>query len=280
MISKMRSGWIPWKICRYQMQIHYRTGKTLLIAALLFGYIREMLSSLVIFSRAVGEPITIWTYAILMNDNIFPFIITILYIIWICDAPFLDSLHLYLIGRCGKKKWIWGEMLFLGVSAFLYGLTCFFFTLIASVPYLGYEKNWGKVLGTLAFTNASLQYPVNFEISTGVLSRFSPQEALFYTLVVSWLIFAGLGLFIFFFNWISNSFLGTGIVFAFSAMDITITNMLSSRWYFVSPVSMMRISIVTGAYHPSFRYAGMFVAAFLIFPMISIITAAHIKKGI
>lgn len=267
-------------ICWYQMQLHHRTGKTVLILLLLFLYIREMVTPLNTFSVIVQEPVTPWVFSVLVNDNIFPFVITVLYLIWICDAPFINDMYLYLVTRCGKKSWISGEIIFLCVSSWEYTLACYGMTVLSSVTRIRYENRWGKVLGTLTYTGAEAQYPMRFNLHTGIMERFAPKEALIYTCLMMWAVLWAMGLCVFLLNWLSGSVLGTVIAFLFSVLDITITNLLSAYWYHISPVSMMRMSIVTGLYHPSFRYCVLFVIIMLFILAASLIVTAHRRKGV
>lgn len=275
-MKKIRTAAI---VCGQQMKIHYTKGKTFLVVCLMFFYIRGIVLPLSVFSEAVQEPITPWTFAILMNDNLFPFVITVFYIIWVCDAPFFTPMHLYIVGRCGKRIWMTGEILFLCLNSALYTAVSFLLMIFCSFPHFGSTRSWGKVLGTLAFTDAAGEYVMPFEINASVLNRFTPQQALFYTFLFMWGFFLFMGLLIFLFNWLTGQFVGTAVAFLLSALDVTITNMLSVRWRMISPVSMMRISTLFGGFSPSLKYVLIFLITGNLIIGAAMIFLTYIKKN-
>lgn len=280
MKERKQERWVVWKICWSQLKLHCITGKTLLIALLILFYIRGIETPLADFSMAVGEPVTPWTFSVLMNDDVFPFVLTILYIIWVCDAPFMTQIHLYIVSRSGKIRWAAGEIMFLGIGTFIYTGFCYLCSLLCVLPHLGFESRWGKVLGTLAFTNASLEFPMPFIIQASVLNRFGYMEALGYTLLFMWGTLFVLGLLIFLLNWLTKNITGTVIAFGLAALDITITNMLSDRWRSISPISMMRISTATGGYSISIQYIVLFALSMIGVMILTITGAARRKKGV
>lgn len=115
---------------------------------------------------------------------------------------------------------------------------------------------WGKVLGTLANTNAAAVVNLKTYIPSDVLHYFSPVQALWFSLLLSWLTGVLLGLIIYVINSFSNTRVFGILTASFLlVLDATVTN--NDNLYRFSPVSwsnLARIDINGTTPMPSITY--------------------------
>ena len=71
-----------------------------------------------------------------------------------CDAPFLNQNSSWQILRAGRKNWFWGNMAYIWLLSLVYAAILSLLPVLLMIPHLEWTAEWGKVLGTLAQTNA------------------------------------------------------------------------------------------------------------------------------
>ncbi|MEY8738951.1 hypothetical protein AB9M62_04800 [Bacillales bacterium AN1005] len=115
---------------------------------------------------------------------------------------------------------------------------------------------WGKVLGTLANTNAAHVVNLKTVIPSDVLHYFSPVQGLWFSLLLSWLTGVLLGLIIYVINSFSNTRVFGILTASFLlVLDATVTGY--DNLYRFSPVSwsnLARIDVNGTTLMPSITY--------------------------
>ena len=237
------------KICGYQMTLQFQETRTKAVFLILFLYLWGILSPVKDFAALIDQKISPWFLVVLMNDAVCPLIVFSLWCFLICDTPFCNGSYLYYAGRSGKISWIWGEILFLFSFSGIYMAATYLFTLILSIPRLSFTWEWGKVLGTLAYTDASYQFPVPVSFPVTVMSGMEPPAAAAITFLLTWMSAFLLGISVLFVNWCFHSSMGAGAGLFWIFLDLTAENLLNHQWLRFSPVSLSRMSNLMGRYH-------------------------------
>jgi hypothetical protein len=111
-----------------------------------------------------------------------------------CDAPFTDANQPYVIVRSGRKYWSIGQIAYIIVTSAVYFLFLFAISILLNIQYIDFSADWGKVLGTMASKDVTSVSEINSSVSSRVLFYFTPQSAVWFTFLLSWLcgIFIGM----------------------------------------------------------------------------------------
>jgi len=255
--------------------------RTKVVFLMIFLYLGGMISPLKDFAGHINQGISIWTFPILMNDLVCSFIVFCFWCFLICDAPFRNEGYLYFAGRAGKRNWIYGELLFLFIFSGIYILVVNFFLLLHSLPKLTLTMEWGKTLGTLAYTDAASQFAIPFSLPATMMSSMSPVTATVLSFILAWWIAFLLALSIFAINWCLKTSLGVVFGLFWVFLDLTVYNVLDGVWWRYSPVTFAKISMLTGRYsYLTPEWAILFLTCTLLILLLLIFVYTRIRKGI
>lgn len=72
------------------------------------------------------------------------------WIYWVCDAPFIDQAHLYVLMRSGRRSYARGMLLYLLLSSLLFWLTVFGLSVLLMAGRLEWSAQWAQAYITLA----------------------------------------------------------------------------------------------------------------------------------
>ncbi|MDD2957536.1 MAG: hypothetical protein PHR92_03300 [Lachnospiraceae bacterium] len=228
------------------------------------------------------------TQAMLMEMNtspwLFPFLYTDRYIrilfmlplLFIyCDAPFIDKNQIYLLLRCRRKSWGTGQIIYLFMTSAIYFSFVAAMTVVLNIRYIDYMNDWGKVLGTLAFSNIALVKGTAVTISTYILTYFTPAQAMFFTWLLSVLCGGVLGLIIYACNILSKT-KGTGIAATGFLIILSAAVAGNERAQWFSPVSwttLNKLDVGELTHYPTITYVLAAYTAMIIILSICIIKA-------
>ena len=134
------------------------------------------------FSTAVGVPMAPWMFPFLTNDAGSQMFIILGALLLFCDAPFLNQNSSWQILRAGRKNWFWGNMLYIWLLSLIYAIVISLLPVLMMIPHIEWTAGWGKLLGTLAQTNA-----LGLSINYTIIAHFSPLEAMTLTILAVWL---------------------------------------------------------------------------------------------
>lgn len=269
------------RICRYQLSLQSKDMKTKVFLLLLFLYISSLMSPVREFAGAVGERIAPWSFTILFNDQVIPFVIFSLWCIMVCEAPFQNDGYLYLAGRVGKVNWVWGGILFLSIYSGIFVLIIAVFSIACGLPYITFIGNWGKVWTTLAYTDAAEQYSVPFQLPQSLMSDSTPLKAWLLSLLLVWWIAFLLAVTVFMVNWIFSIKAGVAVAWLLVFFDLTVYNILDLQLGSYSLISLSKLSKLTGRV-PNFsvQWAILFLSVFTIGIIVLTIVYTMKRKGI
>ncbi len=211
---------------------------------------------------------------------IFPFLYTQYYvkllfffplILIFSNAPFVDNNELYVIIRSGRIKWSIAQILYIIISTAIYFFLVILFSIIFNLNIICITDEWGKVLNTLANTDAADQFNIGFKPDKNIINLFSPIQAMWFTFLHSWISGIILGLIIFLFNMIFKGF-GTfisSIVLVFSAIaskELSLVKYSPVTW---STLNYLHIHINDN--FPSYGYIGVFYSVSIFLLILAIV---------
>lgn len=195
--------------------------------------------------------ISIFVYRSLYTN---PFMLPLIFIY--CDAPFIDKNQIYILMRCKRKLWSIGQIIYIFMTSAMYFSLIAAMTIVLNIRNIEYMNDWGKVLGTLAFSNVPLVKGTAVTISTYILTYFTPTQAMFFTWLLSVLCGGILGLIIYGCNVISKSkvvgIVASGFLVILSA---AVSGNEMAQWF--SPVSwttLNKLDVGKLTQYPTFTY--------------------------
>lgn len=188
--------------------------------------------------------ITPWVFPYLSSDPYMQIVFLLGSVLLFCDAPFFDSSQIYVLQRCGKTKWGLGQLFYILLSSIIYTLYTVFLSIVSLLPNLVFHKDWGKIIGTLALTDAVSIYRVPFSFSSRIFYSYTPQYALFLSVLLFFLLVFIIGLIQFIFNSIIHKSAGSIINCLLIMFNYFISAMLPSTWYSFSPMALGNLALL------------------------------------
>lgn len=230
--------------CRFNFFQWKRNPRVICVFLLIFGYVFCMIEPISKFSDHVGVHCTPWVFPFLTCDANSVLIVLILFVILLCDAPFLYQYQKYTIVRVGKTIWIRAQILYIAITALFFWLFVAAASVLSLLPNVVFSNEWGKVLGTLAQSPPGGAFRLSFSISYKIILEFSPVQAFLVAIFLAWFVSFLIGLIILYFNMSRQKSLGVVIAFALILMQ-HFAYMASGYWvYRVSPVSWMSMNLI------------------------------------
>lgn len=209
-------------------------------------------------------PMTIWLFPFLYSQFHMKLIYTLPVVLLFCNAPFIDGNQTFVYLRSGRSKWLCGQMLYVAAASGIYYLFLLIVSLLSAIAAGGnLSFEWGKALSIIANTNAALTFGSPFvDISSTVITYFSPLSAVWFTFLLSWLCGTMVGLIIFFFNILTGKiFVGMAVSSILVVLSAFIANnsnyLLIGQLMPFSPISWSTLNNVDVGgitQNPSFAY--------------------------
>lgn len=250
--------------CFYRFNKWRYDYKNYVIFILLFIMIFQYTRGIYAMSQLTGERVTPWLFTFLFCDyyvamGVLKIFIFFGVVLLFCNAPFRDNTIIYLISRSNRLIWLVGDLIYIVLTSVIYIGSIFVINMICFLPRITFLKDWGKVIGTLAYTDAQMQYASTLVVSPLILDQYSYWEATLLTFVLSSLGCIFLGVLIYTINSLSNSY-GKGISCAvFFILLSPAVNYLEKPFFsYISPMTWVSIEQLQpikrdGAY-PNLRY--------------------------
>ncbi|XOQ42855.1 MAG: hypothetical protein ACFWTN_00115 [Clostridium sp.] len=270
-----------WRVFVFQIGRIFTTPRIPLIFILLGIYIYSTVEPVADFCRDVHIAATPWIFPHLTNDYVCQMVFMVGVIFLFCDAPFTDESYLYIISRSGRTAWAGGHVLYIVILSLCY---VFYMAVIGIVPLLGnlqFSMQWGKILGTLARTNAASQYGLTFSVSNYLTGVFLPVQAMLISFLLEWACISWLGFVIYFFNTITRKMVGTFLSAVFVMLDIMIYNEWTPGAYAFSPITLAQLSSLVGInqrYGITLNYSIQFFVVSLSILVVLCMVSGHFEK--
>ncbi len=210
------------------------------------------------FCIATGIDVAPWMFPLLTEEDVYQLFIIIGAMILFCDAPFLHADSSWQILRAGRKNWFWGNILYIWLLSLLYAVGLSLIPIFLMLPHVKGMPGWGKILGSLAQTNAAAQIGVN-GLNYDIMAQYDPLQAMVLTILPVWLNTLLIGMVNYVFNFWTIRGAGAGVSAAIGLSPLLIKRLAKNRiGYYISPPLWMNLSYYKkGNYGigPSFVYA-------------------------
>lgn len=198
-----------YRVYAFQMKQVRSNQRVMLIFILIAIFVFSNLQGVLDFSVDVGFPVTPWAFSHITSDYICQLVIMAGAVALFCDAPFKSDITKYILPRAGYTAWIGGHCFYIMVLSLLYVCLVLIATILPLLPNIEFDSGWGKIWGTLARTIVGSQYGIPFTVSDYVIGAYAPWQATALSFLLSWCCCVWLGLITYFFNALSNSYIGT-----------------------------------------------------------------------
>ena len=212
-------------------------------------YIDETKTTVSIF----GTEMPIWIYPFICTGSYFKPVFTLPVILLFCNAPFIDANQTFVFMRCGRQKWLCGQIIYVVAASAIYFIFLLALTLLCTVFTGELSLEWGKTLTVASYSGSGS----GVSVSAFVISFFTPLSATWFTFLLSWLCGIMLGLMIFFFNILTGTrFVGITVSSLLVVLSIFVSSGFAELLPF-SPVSWNTVdNIDVGGLtaNPSFGY--------------------------
>ncbi len=167
------------------------------LALLLIAFLSTLVRPIAAFSATVNVPTAPWIFPYLALDPTVLLLLMLGIVLLFCDAPFIDAHQPYVIIRSGKRDWLLGQILYIMATSAVYFLFITLNCVLMLLPDLAFSSDWGKILGTLAQTNAGNAYDIHLPVSYQLQLQYTPAAAMIWSLFINWMVGTFLGLFMF-----------------------------------------------------------------------------------
>lgn len=249
-----------------------------LIAVLLLAYFHSRISPIYTFCVQHNAKITPYLFSYFMSDDHVVLIASLGAMLLFCDAPFIDSEQPYIVLRSGRKKWVLGQFAYIAASSVIYTLFLYLLTLLLLFPQLDFSTEWGKVIGTLAQTNAGFSSGVSIPFDRYIFLGYSPMLATFLSLFLCFSVVFFLGMLMFYLNLRINRAVGT-IMCALLVLWQVVIRKTATVLIRYSPVSWMKlgqIDINGTTLYPNLTY--VLVALYGMIVLFAVLSVLRIRK--
>lgn len=236
--------------------------KIWVVGAFLIFYIYNLVAPIAAFCQDVGYSVTPWLFPYFFSNSSSSLLLMLAFVLFLCDAPFLDQQQILVLIRTGRYKWAAGQLLYIAASSFLYFLAIFVLSLFFILPHLHLTNEWGKIIGTLTQTDAGQNYGI-MDLSFNVMNYYLPVEAMLlsFTLMVG--IGISLGNFMFFVNLRCNKSLGVGGATTFVLLPALLHFEGFYKFSYLSPVSWGNLSLMASGLSPKLTPTYAYIVLFL-----------------
>lgn len=271
-----------WKICVLNFRKWIVSPRIYVVAALVLVFINMVISPVVDLAKSVNESVTPWLVPFIMSDNYMIIVIFVCAVILFCDAPFIDEQQPYIIIRSNRICWAAGQILYIIISGLIFSLFLFISICINLISVINFSFDWGKTIGTLAQTDAGIQFDSYISFDYSIMVNFNAIQATVLVLFLVWTISVLLGLLIFFINTHLSNIIGPIVAFAFVLVQYLLPIIRVDILYYFSPVSWVNLKNIDFkgiSFYPSFEFVinTLFI---LIFVLIVSIVISYKKSEI
>lgn len=112
--------------------------------------------------KVLDYPCSFWYFLNVMTNHFMCGAIGLSAVYLFSNAPYLNRNGMYQMIRQGKYKWLLSQLGSIILSGFSFTAVLFFTGWIRMLPHMDWTWSWGRMMKTLAVTNAASQLNVTF----------------------------------------------------------------------------------------------------------------------
>lgn len=244
-----------------------------------FFVIHVFISPLNKFAVTMKYSISPWIAPFLFEKEYFRVFFIVGAIYYYSSVPFMQYSEMYSVIRIGRRKW--GLSKIIGIIIGAYGISFMeiVLSIIPLIPNVKFELGWGKILYTLAMTDATKQFKIPFYISYEIISRNDPIKAIFLQWLISGLVVSFIGIMMFFMSIFFSRLIAICTAMIFNILSIVVLDMSYKikNINYISPISWMDITNV-GVKNGQVSFYYITTILVIIIIILSILILWRIKK--
>lgn len=186
------------KRIRVQIWNNFLSGRIIVILMLNAVLMSQIVGNISGFSELVDVRTSPWVFPFLMQQNYIQLIFVLGAVMLFCDAPFFEGISVFEIMRSGKREWFISRILYIVFSSIIYVLLVVLLTVLMLVKRIDLTDEWGKVLTTLASTNAAEVMGNKYiGLDYHLIVMYTPLQAMLMSMGIAILVSTVVGLLIF-----------------------------------------------------------------------------------
>lgn len=208
-------------------------------------FIWDGFSPLILFSRSVEVRTHLLLFPFFAGDPVKQLLLMAGVIFLFADAPFMNNNQPYVMIRSGRYAWALGQVFYILLASALYFAVFMGISMLILLPRGTFNlEGWGKIVQTLAQTDAIDQIGLSFGIPMRIVNLYTPIQAFFLCFILEWLAASFLGLVMFVVNMVWDKSIGAFVAIMITLFDLLIVNMFPLSMNYFSPVSLARLSVL------------------------------------
>lgn len=213
---------------------------------LIFLFMNIILEETNHFVFSVGYNISPWIITFIINQRFMRIILYCLYLLLVCETPYSNMNQLFLLIRSGKLCFFIGKIFYIFLLSILYALILCISSILCIIHHIEFTFEWGKVLGTLALTDASSTFNHSIKLSSNFILNYSPISIFLLTFLLSSISFFVIGMTIYCFNIVTNNCLiGNIIIAIFILFDFLLeTDIVYQKLIYFSPLTWTNTTLL------------------------------------
>lgn len=189
-----------------------------------------------------------------ISPYIYPYLLTdISYLValmagvvyYFSDLPFVSGWNNYYVLRVGRKKWISKQIIYIVISSVIMTVINILLPFVILLPYTEVGSGWGKVLTTLAKTDAGQQCGLFWKISFQYMSNNTPVQAMIASFIMSVLCMIFVGTFILAVSLITCKtigIIGISVMIMYVPITVSVGELFQRDVSRLSPISWIRVA--------------------------------------
>ena len=120
--------------------------KIWVVGLFLIFYVYNLTAPIVKFCKEVNYAVRPWLFPYFFSNPTTLLLFMLAFVLYLCDAPFLDQQQVFVLLRTGRQKWTVGQLLYIAAASFAFFLAIFFLSLIFTWPHLQFMNDCGTKL--------------------------------------------------------------------------------------------------------------------------------------
>lgn len=267
-------------ICQGYLRRECRDFQTYFMLVIMLVLSHMCMEEVIQFSYRTEYRITPWSFVFFSTSRIVRLVFEFVFLSFICNLPFREKNDQFFLLRSGRRAFCIGNMFYAFVNACLYTFILAISGFIWGLPEVEWSVKWGKILGTLAMTDAGKDFTHAIVIHAGLVQREEPAVMMCYAVLLSICSYFLLGLVMILCNLIGGKRnIGILVCGILILTDFLLqSEPLFWRGMYLSPVSWSNLSKLdirgNDTVFPSLSYA---LAGYVV--LITVLTAIIIKNS-
>lgn len=205
-----------------------------IIAVLLFIFANNVSSAFMEIALLSDTELSVWIFPFFMYDRYLQFCISLCLIMLFCDAPFMDNLHPYYLQRIGRKKWFFGQLLYIFTSSIIFFCFLWLSMIFICIERINFSVEWGTCLELLAHDN-----PFWGKFAPDIILNSNPVATSLKTFLICYLVGSLLGVLLMFLNLHIKREAGAIVVGCIAVFDFFLYSYFDQQeeLFWLSPIS-------------------------------------------